>query len=288
MELISHHDEIKHQIHKSCIDLGCLTDEEFHGKDWRADVFAVYDNRKYAFEIQVSKQSLNRTLERQAKYLRDGIIGCWFFEKEPGRHQEERLDLPLFKVRESNGEILVSLKEREEMPLDKFINNFVKNEIRFCNKMVTTKKQIVEISFIRMDCWKCGAENHIYFASEGFYSACNAVLHKDEMLWSSNRKEYMPEIIDSVQNYMKTEKGKYLKLGKIEERYSDTVGHSYVSFGCSKCNSIFGDFYVHEAIIDSFYGDGVIDKIRCEIEMNIDLNMDLPHWCHPNNGVFCE
>lgn len=288
METISHHDEIKQQIYSSCIDSGCLAKKEFRGEDWRADVLAVFENRKYAFEIQVSKQSLNRTLERQAKYIRDGIIGCWLFENEPKRNQEERIDLPLFKVDHINGIIYVSLKDRESLTLEQFINVFVKNKIRFCEKLVTTKRQNIEISFIKMNCWKCGAENHIYFASKGFYSACNAVINKDEMLWDSDKKEYMPEILQLVQNYMKTDKGKYIKLGKIEERYSNTVGHSYVSFGCSQCNSIFGDFYVREAMIESMYGDGIIDRISCEIEMNIALNMKLPHWCHPNNGIYCH
>jgi hypothetical protein len=37
-----------------------------------------------------------RTLERQEKYKRDGIVGCWLFLNGLARLENEREDLPLF------------------------------------------------------------------------------------------------------------------------------------------------------------------------------------------------
>ena len=98
----------------------------------------------------------------------------------------------------------------------------------------------------------------------------------------------MPEIQNAVLEFLKTRKGKKIKLGKIKERYSKTVEDSYISFGCTECDAIFGDFYVTEAILDSYYGDGVVERFNCEINMDIPIVINIPHWCHPKDGNFCE
>ena len=87
------HEQVQYQILDICTSLGLSAQTEYRGKDWRADVFVPIDERKYAFEIQLSPQSLRKTQERQAKYIRDGIVGCWLFEKEPARQKSEMEDL---------------------------------------------------------------------------------------------------------------------------------------------------------------------------------------------------
>ena len=64
---ISKHDLIKAAVSSACNDLGFLSIQECRGKDWIADVYVASDSGKFAFEIQMSPQSLNRTLERQEK-----------------------------------------------------------------------------------------------------------------------------------------------------------------------------------------------------------------------------
>jgi hypothetical protein len=62
---VSKHDSIKAEIFAACSDLGFHATQEYKGKGWRADVFAAKDSKKFAFEIQISPQSLKKTLERQ-------------------------------------------------------------------------------------------------------------------------------------------------------------------------------------------------------------------------------
>lgn len=33
-----------------------------------------------------------------------------------------------------------------------------------------------------------------------------------------------------------------------------------MSFGCNQCDSIFGDFYVKECIMDAYEGFGIVDE----------------------------
>lgn len=44
-----------------------------------------------------------------------------------------------------------------------------------------------------------------------------------------------------------------------------------MSFGCRKCDSIFEDFYVQEAIIDTWYDDGIVDQITIELDSDLDI-----------------
>jgi hypothetical protein len=282
---ISFHDKVKKQILLACNSLGFQAKEEYKGKDWRADVFVWGNDTKCAFEVQITQQSLKKTLERQEKYKRDGILGCWLFEKEPARLSDERPDLPLFKINNVGSQISISLKDRNELPIDIFISDYLQNKMKFCQTLDILPK--VEIIFVEMYCWKCGLENHIYYLGN-FISPCNTKIHHNEAMWSSDKLVFRPEIMKKVNEYAISEKEKKLNIAKIKERYSRTVGHSYLSFGCSGCDSIFGDWFIHEAIIEAYDDEGVVDKALFEVDLGLDLRLNVPHWCHPGENSFCE
>ncbi|MBN3489885.1 hypothetical protein JV173_00010 [Acholeplasma equirhinis] len=285
MELFSNpniHDKVKYEVAQICRDLGYEVKEEFKGKDWRADVLVKANNQIYAFEIQTSIQSLNKTIQRQEKYLRDGVIGCWLFEKEPNQTDELK-DLPLFKFKNINDKITVSLKGRKELTLKVFLSDFLNNKIQF-RKILSPHE--VEVRIIDCDCWKCNLKNHIYYISN-LISPCHAELFDgDIQMWDSEKLIFNPQIKDKVLNY--AEKNKKLNMAKIKVRFSRTINESYMSFGCSSCDSIFGDWYIHEAVIETWYGDGVIDKLIIPIDKTLNLDLEIPHWCHPGEHDFCS
>ena len=268
----------------ACNALNYTAQLEYHCSGYRPDVMVFVGEKKYAFEIQVSPQSFKKTRERQEKYLRDGIIGCWIFEKEPTKIQVEMDDLPIFKLIVQDNQLYVSLKDRKTLPLEDFIKDFITGRIKFCQHLKLLP--IVTVNFIEFPCWKCGTIHHIYYL-DSFQTACNIKITPDDNLWSNNKILFDSKVVKAVQEYAKTEKGSHLLLPKIKERYSHTIGKPYMSFGCSKCDSLFGDFHIHEAIIDEIYEN---NRNPYSFEAHIDLNtpMDLPHWCHPGDNDFCE
>lgn len=283
----SFHDKVKREIYNICNSLGYTTKEEYGKKGWRTDLYVEANNKKYAFEVQMSPQSLKKTIERQDKLLKDNVFGCWLFEKEPARQNKELENLPVFKIIDNKGDISISLKGRKELPLQTFISDFVNEKIQFRNFLSPLPK--INIVILEMGCWKCGVVNHIYYIAP-FDTPCNThiSLNESSRMWESNKMCFRPEIIKSVQEYADLEKGKKLNLATVRERHSYTVGRSYMSFGCSDCDSIFGDFYVMEAILFSAYGDGVVDKFSFDIDFDADLRREFHHWCHPGNNNFCR
>lgn len=277
------HEQVQYQILDICTSLGLSAQTEYRGNGWRADVFVPIDGRKYAFEVQLSPQSLKKTQERQAKYIRDGVVGCWLFEKEPARQKSEMEDLPIFKLEFSDNKTFVSLKKRKILSLEDFVHDFLYDKIKFCHTL--TPLPFVEIYFLEMRCWKCGAINHIYYVAP-FQSSCNTIINYEEAMWVSDKLVFHPFIISKIQDYANL--NKYLNLAIVKPRYSHTVGDSYMSFGCHKCDSIFGDWYVQNAVMDSWNGEGIIDKFKFKVDFDLNLKHDIPHWCHPGEHNFCE
>ena len=284
---ISKHDRIQKEIVSTCQDLGIKATQEYRGNGWRADVYIPNNNKPIAFEIQLSPQTLKRTLDRQSKYIKDGIIGCWFFENPVSKLNEERPDLPLFYVEDQiNSRLQVNLSDRRKVDLHTFLQNFISSNIQFKSIAISKAKQLVSLVFYEMECWKCHAMNHLFYVETPFYSACNAKIKPAEALWGSNSIEYRPEIIELAQRFVESRKDLDLKLAQIKERYSKTVGDAYTSFGCYKCDSIFGDWFVMEAKLDLMYGPNELTH-QGEIELSENFELSIPHWCFPDNKQFC-
>lgn len=281
------HSRTQMEIRDTLLSMGFESHCEHRGDGWVADVYAERDGSRFTFEVQSSPQTYKRTEERQALYLRDGIKACWLFIDDPSKRRQEKEDLPVFKLEEHDDRLYVSLRGRKVLPLDVFVRDYVGGRIKFCSTLKPLPA--IEVNFIEFPCYRCGSVNHIYFLSP-FKSACNVEITEMEAeeMWSDSKFSFDKRIVEKVQQYAAGPGKEYLNLATIKNRYSNTVGNSYLSFGCRDCDALFGDFYVHEAIIDSYYGDGVIDRFSFESDANEDFKQDIPHWCHLGENDFCE
>lgn len=286
METQSKHNEIVDEIFSLCKLLGYKTYKEYKGNGWRADIFVIKGDKKIAIEVQLTRQSPKVLWERQSLYLRDNIEGCWLI-LNPYKKLKEQIDLPIFYISSKDPVKISLIDNRKEVGLQEFLKEFLGGGIKFCNKVKTNNSQKVKIIFYTMECWKCGAVNHLYYVDKYYSSSCNFVIDEMGALWSGGNFEFKPEIISAVKEYLKTEDGKNIHIGEIKERFSKTVKNKYKSFGCYKCDSLFGDFFVFEAKIDLMYEppekffETIVYPKKC-------TTMKFPHWCFPKDENFCE
>lgn len=107
-------------------------------------------------------------------------------------------------------------------------------------------------------------------------------------MWTDKKFSFDTRIVERVRQYADSKGKSYINLATIKNRYSNTIGNSYLSFGCKDCDAFFGDFFVNDVILESYYGGGVIDSFSFESDSVSEFTQNIPYWCHPGHNEFCE
>lgn len=282
----------KSEVILGCKDAGWEALSEFIENDWIADVIAIKESKRIAFEIQWSNQTYERTIERQERYKRDNVRGCWLFRKpakqffEWGETLKADNEIPLFKIYETeNNEIWVDFYG-QKIPIRKFIKSLLNREIKFCNYMTANNSQEITISFFETFCWQCKSKQHVYFIQEFLESRCGQRIYIEKEMWGNENLKFAPQILKSIFEFLTTKEGEQIKLGKIKKRYSKTTNSSYMSFGCFKCDSIFGDWFLNTEIMEAKMSEMTID-ISTNINIS-DIKEEHKHWCLSKEKNHCE
>ena len=99
------HLKAKIEIIEACKENGWKAIPEYSEANWRADVLAIQNEKRIAFEVQWSKQSFEETRLRQERYKESNVRGCWFFRTAPNELREffytsliADKDIPAFKI----------------------------------------------------------------------------------------------------------------------------------------------------------------------------------------------
>ena len=286
------HLKLKYEILKACQESGWTAIPEYSENDWRADVFAYNGKNRLAFEVQLSKQTYEETIERQNKYTRDKVRGCWFFKKilKTADYESNFIlnnkEIPLFELDLDSNEFRVKFYNRKFVVGD-FVKHLLSKHIKFCSVLRSTLNPKVDLSFFPMSCWRCGKTSHIYYVHNVVNSICDLPIGiNDNGLWSNFKFEYHPQILKKAIE-IGNDPTNGIVLGEIKKRASKQAYKSYMSFGCAYCDSLFGDWFISEA-----YMECVEDETCINFEMNLNLSKpyekEYNHWCFSENNNFCE
>lgn len=285
------HLKSKVEIIKACHDNGWKAIPEFSENDWRADVLAINGNVRLAFEVQWSSQTMEANKFRQQRYKESNVRGCWFFRTIPKELRSydsvyADKDTPSFKVTKGgNGEIQVSFSGTN-IPLRSFVDKLLKRKIKFCENYRLHPKQEVEIVVFETTCWKCKKPQHLYTVDQHLKTICEQDMYLMGSMWDSGDIDKSPAVINAIEDLMKSEEGKEIKIGRIKHRYSKTVSHSYLSHGCYYCDVIFGDFPLNSEKLDGL-NDPNRKIFKRVLEMGT-IKQEGIHWCHSETSNFCE
>jgi hypothetical protein len=324
------HLQLKAEIVKMCSQLGWSIDTEVKGEDWVADVIAWNNERKVVFEIQLSYQTFEKTKERTSKYLENGYECYWLFKKFPiiSNYQERaNISLNAFQLfKDSQNNYSISLNQLPEYTNDEkieesipesnildvtkpisgkyfgiyygksvdlrdFIGGILGKKIKHCvSRKGKNKSLCYRIVFFPVICWKCGKSSHAYYIDsiDFFESDCGTIAYECE---NEGGIAFHPKILEYVRNFqLQLKNEKSILLGQIKKRYSKTVRHEYLSFGCAYCDALFGDFFIGEDTLEVMTGSMEPDKvlpINIIIENNSEADT-FSHWCQSFGGKFCD
>lgn len=239
---------------------GKSPDEE----EWIADVLVEKDNKKIAFEVQWSPQTLDETIRRQKKYKESNVKGLWLLKQIQLPISKS---VPAFRLRlnkeANNFEVLVPspqynseyIRQKEKdssyywqqiVPLKKFISGAISGKLRFAPTIGI--KLPVDIYTAPSKCWKCKKETNIIL-SINFIPSKRLKGHAD---FSTSIYAFDSVTgLSAISELLPSEKLIQYKIGAVKPRYSKTVGDKYLSNGCFHCDALQGQFYDHDLFYDA-------------------------------------
>lgn len=122
------------------------------GEEWVADVFCEKGGAKLALEIQMSPQSDEETIRRQARYKASGVRGAWFFGARARKGTIVfNKGTPAFSLRPVVvGE--VPTVDRFDVSLPEFVKGMLQKRLTW---VIPRYNRPSYVEFIEDTCWAC-------------------------------------------------------------------------------------------------------------------------------------
>lgn len=150
------HKNIKKYISTFFQDRGWTANQESPGESFRADVFVLGpDNRRAAFEVELSSPSYPAISRRQKKYQRAGISAVWLLGRRP-RQGKSSAELPFFLLGpevERPEEQLISVDQRW-LSLDSFLQALLDGRLSWRPGKIELSRSGYLLA-LPGNCWSC-------------------------------------------------------------------------------------------------------------------------------------
>ena len=171
----------KAEIVRVCNELGWAADSEVAEGQWRADVLAIRDRHRVAFEIQWSCQTLDVTRERQAAYGAAAVKCCWLFRKLPTEQRPHphvvtltlpERNLPMFRLHLEDSGFNVTV-DHNILSLREFVTARLAGRIRFRDQR---EYSVCELQVVAREtgCWRCRTRYDVLYTRRVMRSNCGA------------------------------------------------------------------------------------------------------------------
>lgn len=250
-----------------CHKEGWAVEKNYKGENWKADVIVSYSNYKVSFNIGKRFKAIE---ENYINMKKERVCGCWLALSYESRLYCDK-DLPCFYLDESDGKYFVKFNSSYSIDIENFVYLLVRGKIAMAK---TIEPKFVDIYLIQNKCYRCGAINNVYFVKR--------MMSKDGVILSAGEDfgrdiHFNPILVRLVQKHIEEHPELDVTIGVIKHRYSKTMEESYMSFGCSKCDSIVGDFFLRELIFDRIYDESMSNIVRIDTEAS-DLSFPIHHW----------
>ena len=231
-----------------CENEGWTYEKYYKAENWKADVLITVGGQQFAFMAFSSLSTASKVLPLMEA---DGVYGLVLSPK-----RDIKDSIACFGLQKDDGGMMVKV-EKCELPLSEFVKKAVDGKIIHRTSALIKS---VEVMFPIMNCYECGTPHSVYFVrylvdeKEKKYDLADMLYGYDEELKSKLPDlQFGDEILGMVKRYVAEHPETKIVMGEVKERYSKTMGESYMSFGCPKCDSIVGDYYLNDLGMDVMY-----------------------------------
>jgi hypothetical protein len=282
------HAQLKRRIADVARASGWHTTLEARGDGFRADVLLERDGRRIACEVQLSPCPIDSYRERQSRYRSASVEAFWFVGSYPEK-LKPNADLPIFRAGwpDEGSEPNLGLAEPESfgrrgrvidvaaLPFDTALQMLLGGRLRFAEHAVVQPS--VELIGWRPDCWKCGAEGSAWETRQVARTLCG-LPHEHDVEghngWTDAFSPAARELACSAG----------LRDVAIKVRYSRTAQTAYESFGCERCDALFGEWFIRNDYLECVYDP----PIYAIADVGQPVSVRRPHWCTGNaDGKYC-
>lgn len=261
---------ICNRILNVCKAKGWHFEENVKTTEWKADIIVDYGNYKVAFNICKMPRRVKEIYQAMRS---ERVCGCWLLLPSKSTTVLEE-KLPCFHLTERGHVILMKshMGLTKELSLSDFTQSIIEGRIRWANEMTVHH---ADLCFFQKDCWKCRAKNHVYFIHR-LYSEEGIEVCYLERRDEQNDLTFNPHVIKAIQNYITEHPDLGIKMGTINFRYSRTSNRTYMSFGCYRCDSLFGENIINNTILEYCYCADELLQIKIDISK---ANLVFPARC---------
>ena len=257
-----------------CKNEGWEYKKNYKAEGWSADILISIGDSRFAFSAYSSTKKAEEPLSLME---RDGVKG---FGLILSPWDNNILKSPCFCLRRLENTIEVTVA-KTGLPLASFMKKAMEGKIvRFTKKKITD----VDVIFEQIDCWRCHIPYFIFYVR--YLVDEKGVRYDDnetDFEYCGNdvpNLQFGTEIVELVKRYINEHPEKNILMGEVKERYSNTTKENYMSFGCPKCDGIFGDFYLRDLTCSLMY---VTDEDRMNrIQLKTPFEISVNDWTIEN------
>lgn len=281
----------KSAILQACLETGYAARTEYAEGPWRADVLAVKDGTRVAFEIQLGRLPLDEIVARQARYRESGVRGCWFCTRPPAELRASevtgdlvaRRDLPLFEIEPDIEHAFVVHLNGRRYPLAQIAGALLGGRVAYREAASARLEPSVTLGFYRVSCRRCTKDALTYrVLSRNLRgeTACGAMLRwADGSMGDVAGSMIRTAVKAAIRSAIRADGSLAARLA-VTRRQRNRSGGANASwrFGCPHCGaSLIG---VKAPRRPDAIAVGMAGAAG-------DARLDWPHWCCADGGSFC-
>ena len=240
---------------------GWKYEKYYKAEKWKADILISTNNQSIAISTYKSVTEAKKSLS-PAGVKKYGLI--------LSPKTDDIAEIACFSLhrKESTMEVTIA---NSKIPLATFLKKGLEDKIEH---LTQAKITAVDVIFGQTECYRCKTPHFIpyvrYLVDEnGLKYNYAEIDHRN-----TPDLQFGNEFLEIVKKYIMDHPEKGYVMGEVKPRHSKTMDEDYPSYGCPKCDGIFGNWFLRELEIELIYetDENKMDRIQLKKPFNIPIN----------------